>query len=106
LSKSYNFGFNFFAAYTYGDAKDITNGIRNSMESNWQMNQSLTPNDPKLTTSNFAIKNRIVANLGYAFNISESNRLSPMFISMHSLEILSLGDLLTVPLPIRDKQQV
>ena len=65
LAKSYNFGFNFFVAYTYGDAKDITNGIRNSMESNWQMNQSLTPNDPKLTTSNFAIKNRVVANLGY-----------------------------------------
>jgi hypothetical protein len=75
LSKSYDFGFNFFVAYTYGDAKDITNGIRNSMESNWQMNQSLTPNDPKLTTSNFAIKNRVVANLGYAFNISETNRL-------------------------------
>lgn len=76
ISKSYNFGFNFFAAYTYGDAKDITNGIRNSMESNWQMNQSLTPNNPQLTTSNFAIKNRIVANLGYGFNVSESNRLS------------------------------
>ncbi len=76
LSKSYNFGFNFFVAYTYGDAKDITNGIRNSMESNWQMNQSLTPNDPKLTTSNFAIKNRVVANLGYGLNLSESNRLS------------------------------
>jgi hypothetical protein len=75
LSKSYDFGFNFFVAYTYGDAKDITNGIRNSMESNWQMNQSLTPNDPKLTTSNFAIKNRVVANLGYAFNISDTNRL-------------------------------
>ena len=56
LAKSYNFGFNFFAAYTYGDAKDITNGIRNSMESNWQMNQSLTPNNPALATSNFAIK--------------------------------------------------
>ncbi|MFP3597616.1 TonB-dependent receptor [Chryseobacterium sp. SIMBA_029] len=76
ISKTYSFGFNFFAAYTYGDAKDITNGIRNSMESNWQMNQSLTPNDPKLTTSNFAIKNRVVANLGYAFNVSKSNRLS------------------------------
>ncbi|AKH95653.1 TonB-dependent receptor [Elizabethkingia anophelis] len=76
LAKSYNFGFNFFAAYTYGDAKDITNGIRNSMESNWQMNQSLTPNNPALATSNFAIKNRIVANLGYGINLSETNRLS------------------------------
>ncbi|ASW76134.1 TonB-dependent receptor [Chryseobacterium piperi] len=76
VSKAYNFGFNFFVAYTYGDAKDITNGIRNSMESNWQMNQSLTPNNPQLTTSNFAIKNRVVANLGYAFNTSQSNRIS------------------------------
>ncbi|GAA5087430.1 carboxypeptidase regulatory-like domain-containing protein [Chryseobacterium ginsengisoli] len=76
LQKSYNFGLNFFVAYTYGDAKDITNGIRNSMESNWQMNQSLTPNDPKLTTSNFAIKNRVVANVGYTLPLSESNRIS------------------------------
>ena len=76
ISKNYQFGFNFFAAYTYGDAKDITNGIRNSMESNWQMNQSLTPNDPKLATSNFAIKNRVVANLGYNFKISDKNSLS------------------------------
>ncbi|MDN4029131.1 TonB-dependent receptor [Chryseobacterium gambrini] len=76
LQKSYNFGLNFFVAYTYGDAKDITNGIRNSMESNWQMNQSLTPNDPKLSTSNFAIKNRVVANVGYTLPLSESNRLS------------------------------
>ena len=76
LAKSYNFGLNFFAAYTYGDAKDITNGIRNSMESNWQMNQSLTPNNPQLATSNFAIKHRIVANLGYGINLSDTNRLS------------------------------
>jgi hypothetical protein len=39
-------------AYTYGDSRDVTNGIRNSMESNFQMNQSLTPNDPQLATSN------------------------------------------------------
>ncbi|WP_300671707.1 TonB-dependent receptor [Soonwooa sp.] len=76
LSKAYKFGLNFFAAYTYGDAKDITNGIRNSMESNWQMNQSLTPNDPKLSTSNFAIKNRVVANVGYTVPLSDNNRLS------------------------------
>lgn len=76
IAKSYKFGFNFFAAYTYGDAKDITNGIRNSMESNWQMNQSLTPNSPALATSNFAIKNRIVSNIGYAVNVSKMNRLS------------------------------
>jgi hypothetical protein len=46
------------------------------MESNWQMNQSLTPNNPQLTTSNFAIKNRVVANVGYSLPLSQSNRLS------------------------------
>jgi len=76
VSKSYTFGFNFMAAYTYGNAKDITNGVRNSMESNWQMNQSLTPNNPQLATSNFNIKHRIVSNVGYAVNITKNNTLS------------------------------
>ncbi|MDR6564263.1 MULTISPECIES: TonB-dependent receptor [unclassified Arcicella] len=65
LAKTYPFGLNFSVAYTYGQSKDITNGIRNSMESNWQLNQSLTPNDPKLSYSNFDIRNRIVASIGY-----------------------------------------
>lgn len=75
ISKSYKFGFNFTTAYTYGSAKDITNGIRNSMESNWQMNQSLTPNNPQLATSNFNIKHRIVANAGYIVNTSKNNSI-------------------------------
>jgi hypothetical protein len=76
VSKTYDFGFNFMVAYTYSDARDISNGIRNSMESNFQMNQSLTPNDPKLATSNFNIKHRIVSNLGYSVNLSKKNTLS------------------------------
>ena len=76
VSKSYSFGFNFMAAYTYGNAKDITNGVRNSMESNWQMNQSLTPNNPQLATSNFNIKHRIVSNVGYAVNVGKNNTIS------------------------------
>ncbi|RAR70664.1 TonB-dependent receptor [Flavobacterium aciduliphilum] len=76
VSKLYDFGFNFTAAYTYGVAKDITNGIRNSMESNYQMNQSLTPNDPQLANSNFAIKHRIVSNVGYIVGLSKTNKLS------------------------------
>jgi len=53
------------AAYTYGKSYDLTNGIRNSMESNWQLNQSLNPNDPKLAYSNFDIRHRIIAQFGY-----------------------------------------
>ena len=63
-SKTYPFGLNFNMAYTYGESYDLTNGIRNSMESNWQLNQSLTPNDPKLSYSNFDIRNRIIGSIG------------------------------------------
>jgi hypothetical protein len=76
ISKTYDFGLNFMVAYTYGHATDITNGIRNSMESNWQMNQSLTPNNPQLAISNFDIKHRIVSNLGYAINVGKNNTIS------------------------------
>ena len=76
ISKTYPFGFNFMTAYTYGESKDITNGIRNSMESNWQLNQSLTPNDPKLANSNFDIRHRIVSNLGYQIALTKKNTLS------------------------------
>ncbi|MBC7524134.1 MAG: TonB-dependent receptor [Flavobacterium sp.] len=76
VSKTYNFGLNFMVAYTFGQSKDITNGIRNSMESNWQLNQSLTPNDPKLAYSNFDVKHRFVSNLGYAINLTKNNTLS------------------------------
>jgi len=63
-SKTYPFGLNFNMAYTYGQSYDLTNGIRNSMESNWQLNQSLTPNNPKLSYSNFDIRNRIIGSIG------------------------------------------
>ncbi|MBB4802666.1 hypothetical protein HNP37_002741 [Flavobacterium nitrogenifigens] len=76
ISKTYDFGFNFMVAYTYGDSRDITNGIRNSMESNFQMNQSLTPNNPQLATSNFNIKHRIVSNVGYGLKLASNNTLS------------------------------
>ena len=76
ITKTYDFGLNFMVAYTYGDSKDVTNGIRNSMESNFQMNQSLTPNDPQLATSNFNIKHRIVSNVGYAVKLADNNTFS------------------------------
>jgi len=65
ISKSYPFGLNFMAAYTYGQSKDILNGIRNSPESGWQTNQALNPNNPGLTYSNFDIRHRIVATIQY-----------------------------------------
>ncbi len=65
ISKSYPFGFSYFAAYTYGQSKDILNGVRNAPESSWQLNQALNPNETALTYSNFDIRHRIVATAQY-----------------------------------------
>eukprot|EP01133_Synstelium_polycarpum_P003079 gene3079-3529_t len=73
ISKSFPFGLDVMAAYTYGQSKDITNGIRNSMESNWQLNQSLNPNNPGLAYSNFDIRNRIVAQSGSPYSYGMLN---------------------------------
>ena len=71
---------NVYAAYTYGESKDITNGIRNSMESNWQFNQALNPNNPALAYSNFDIRNRVVANVGYKLSWSAANQTTIGFV--------------------------
>ncbi|WP_447641749.1 MULTISPECIES: carboxypeptidase regulatory-like domain-containing protein [Chitinophagaceae] len=65
ISKVTPWGLNFTAAYTYGKSKDLTNGIRNSMESNWQLNQALNPNSPELAFSNFDVRHRIVSSVAY-----------------------------------------
>ena len=81
VSKTFDFGLNFSFAYTYGYAKDITNGIRNSMESNWQLNQALSPNNPGLAFSNFDIRNRFVSTVGYRVDWKKNNK----FVSNFSL---------------------
>ena len=65
VSKNFDNGLNGSFAYTYGQSKDVSNGIRNSMESNWQLNQALNPNNAGLAYSNFDIRHRIIANIGY-----------------------------------------
>ncbi|MEE1945380.1 carboxypeptidase regulatory-like domain-containing protein [Pedobacter sp. KR3-3] len=74
VSKAFPFGLDVMAAYTYGQSKDITNGIRNSMESNWQLNQALSPNNPGLAYSNFDIRNRIVSTLNYKHSWDKGNK--------------------------------
>jgi hypothetical protein len=70
ITKRFPFGLTAMAAYTYGQSKDVANGVRNSMESNWQLNQALNPNNPGLANSNFEILHRIIANIAYTANWS------------------------------------
>ncbi|MGJ1265360.1 TonB-dependent receptor [Sphingobacterium spiritivorum] len=73
------------ASYTFGESKDISNGVRNSMESNWQLNQSLVPNNPKLAYSNFDIRHRIVASISYGHDWNSAGRTNiNLFFSAQS----------------------
>jgi hypothetical protein len=74
ISKSFPMGLDVMMAYTYGQSKDVTNGIRNSMESNWQLNQALSPNNPGLANSNFDIRNRLVSTINYRHSWDKANK--------------------------------
>ncbi|MDR6196693.1 carboxypeptidase regulatory-like domain-containing protein [Siphonobacter sp. SORGH_AS_0500] len=92
IQKNYSAGLGFSAAYTYGKAFDLTNGIRNSMESNWQLNQSLSPNNPSLAYSNFDIRHRIVASVNYRQKWSNTNATTvSLFASFQSGSAYSWG---------------
>ncbi|WP_245565114.1 hypothetical protein [Spirosoma spitsbergense] len=92
IQRNFPAGFGFSTAYTYGKSFDIMNGIRNSMESNWQLNQSLTPNDPQLGYSNFDIRHRIVGTVNYRQVWSTSNATTvTLFYSLQSGSPFSWG---------------
>ena len=63
---------NFRGSYTHGVSKDIANGVRNSPQANWEFNQTILPNDPKLSNSNFDIRNRFLALVTKQFNFKKS----------------------------------
>lgn len=80
------------ASYTYGQSKDLSNGVRNSMESNWQLNQSLIPNNPKLAYSNFDIRHRIIASVSYEQDWNRAGRTNfTLFFSAQSGSPFSYG---------------
>jgi hypothetical protein len=70
---------NWSAAYTYGMSKDISNGIRNSFQSNYEVNPAISPNNPQLSYSNFDLRHRVVATLGTNWVWNEGNTTSLTF---------------------------
>ena len=69
--KSYYFGW--MAAYTYGISKDVSNGIRNSFQSNYELNPSINPNNPGLAYSNFDLRHRIIGTINAGLNWNQHN---------------------------------
>jgi len=79
LGSKFLLDMNWSLAYTYGKSKDISNGIRNSWESNFNLNPAIAPNDPQLGYSNFDLRHRIVATFGTSFHWSKTNTTSLNF---------------------------
>lgn len=75
---NHNLNLYWSAAYTYGYSKDVSNGIRNSWESNYNLNPSISPNNSQLSYSNFDLRHRIVASFsaGFAWNQVNTTTLS------------------------------
>lgn len=65
LRKKLSHGVQGAVAYTYGESRDVSNGIRNSPQSNWEFNQVADPRNPALTYSNFDTRHRVVANAAW-----------------------------------------
>ncbi len=63
---------NMAANYTYGKSYDLANGVRVSPQANWEWNQTLDPNNPRLSFSNFDVRHRIVANADVTFKLKEN----------------------------------
>ncbi len=83
LSKSsftpHKFVTNWSVAYTYGVSKDISNGIRNSFQSNFEVNPAIIPNDAQLSYSNFDLRHRFVGSFTGSMHWNESNISSIAF---------------------------
>jgi hypothetical protein len=59
----HNIGLNYMVAYTYGKSMDVSNGIRNSFQSNYELNPQVSPENPQEGLSNFDLRHHIVSSL-------------------------------------------
>ena len=74
------FNMNWSVAYTNGMSKDITNGIRNSWESSYNVNPTLIPGNSSLAYSNFDLRHRVVATWSGNVMWNQMNTTSLAFV--------------------------
>ncbi len=74
LSKSEQ-NYDGYVGYTYGRSEDISSTVRSSPAANFEWNQSITPNDPSLSASNFDLRHKVVTSQTYNFNLGAQSDL-------------------------------
>ncbi|WP_075558794.1 TonB-dependent receptor [Parabacteroides timonensis] len=66
LEKNFDFGLSAMVAYTYGQAKSLTDGNSSQAYSGWKYNPTYYGDiNPELTWSSFDVRNRIIASVSY-----------------------------------------
>jgi len=107
-------------AYTYGQSRDVSNGIRNSMQSSWEYNQVADPRNPGLSLSNFDLRHRVVGSLlwnkpwrsGYntgislLFSGSSGSPFTFTYVQDYNRDGSSNNDLIYVPKDFADARIV
>lgn len=67
--------YNGYFGYTYGKSRDISSTVRSSPAANYEWNQSITPNSPNLSASNFDLRHKIVSSQSYVFGLAAKSQL-------------------------------
>jgi hypothetical protein len=70
--------------YTYGVSKDVSNGVRVSPQANWEFNQTILPNAPALSYSNFDLRHRSFTNLQYTRKGKKTNTIITLLYTTQS----------------------
>ena len=74
LSKSFNFGLNLMAAYTYSDGRTISDADSDQISGFGSVPNVNGPNAPELGYASYIAPHRVIANIGY--NIKEGKHLA------------------------------
>ena len=65
MQKSFAFGLDLSASYTFGHSYSVNDGTSSVAYSCWKYNYAVDTNNPKLTYSGFDIPNRVMVNVNY-----------------------------------------
>ncbi len=78
VNKKFNQRLDAFVNYTFGESKDVANGVRVSPQANWEWNQTINPNAPQVSYSNFDIRHRLIGgiNLSHVWKNNSRTHLS------------------------------
>ena len=74
IKKSFAWGLNLDAAYTFGHSYNVFDGTSSVAYSNWKYNYARDTNAPEVATSGFDIPHRIVASANYNKSYGKNNR--------------------------------